>query len=107
MLFRSSGYGDFWTASQTVVSSRNRVALRALSAEEGEGKTIRPYLWFNRTDWYDDPSANFIVVNLRQPSMYMSAETVRNFFGSPIREKRFDDYLILEYSKGLNRRFPR
>lgn len=103
----TSGYGDFWTASQTVVSSRNRVALRALSAEEGEGKTIRPYLWFNRTDWYDDPSANFIVVNLRQPSMYMSAETVRNFFGPPIREKRFDDYLILEYPEGLNRRFPR
>lgn len=103
----TSGYGDFWTASQTVVSSRNRVALRALSAEEGAGKTIRPYLWFNRTDWYDDPNANFIVVNLKDPWMFMSEETVRNFLGEPIREKRFDDYLILEYPKGLNRRFPR
>ena len=39
--------------------------------------------------------------------MFMSEETVRNFLGEPIREKRFDDYLILEYPKGLNRRFPR
>lgn len=100
-----SGYGDFWTATHTVVSSGNRIAVRAIRADEGASGEVRRYFWFNRTEWYDDPTANFIVVGLKEPWMNVSEETVRNYFGEPIREVRFEDYLILEYPKGLYSRF--
>lgn len=100
-----SGYGDFWTATHTVVSSEDRIAVRAIRADEGSSGEVRRYFWFNRTDWYDDPEANFIVVGLKEPWMNVSEEAVRNFFGAPVRETRFEDYLILEYPKGLYSRF--
>lgn len=100
----TSGYGDFWIASHVVVSSENRVAIRAVRGDFGSSGEIFRYLWFNRTDWYDDPEANFFVVRLKDPLMNVTEKSILHRFGEPIREIKFEDYLILEYPKGLNER---
>lgn len=102
----TSGYADFWIASHTVVSSDNRVHLRAIIGE-GLRQTLRPYRWFNRVDWYDDPTANFIVVSMTNPWQNVSEENVRATFGEPLRMLEFDEMLILVYPPGLNERLIR
>lgn len=100
----TSGYGDFWVASHVVASSENRVAIRAVRGDFGSSGEIQRYLWFNRTDWYDDPTANFFVVHLKEPWMNVTETSIRDRYGEPIREVKFEEYLILEYPKGLNER---
>lgn len=100
----TSGYSDFGVASHVVVSSENRVTIRAVRGDFGSSGEIQRYLWFNRTDWYDDPGANFFVVNLKEPWMMVTETSVRERYGEPIREVKFEDFLILEYPRGLNER---
>ena len=96
-----TGYGDFWDANHTVVASKNQVHVRAIQIEERD-HVIRPYpfYWFSKPEWYDDLSANFIVIN-KNNKKGVTAENVLTYIGTPKKILEFEDYQIFIYPPEL------
>jgi len=96
-----TGYGDFWDANHTVVASKNQVHVRAIQIAERD-HVIRPYpyYWFSKPEWYDDLTANFIVIN-KNNKKGVTAENVLTYIGTPNEILEFEDYQIFIYPPEL------
>lgn len=96
-----NGYGDFWDANHTVVASKNQVHVRAIQIAERD-HVIRPYpyYWFSKPEWYDDRTANFIVIN-KNNKKGVTTENVLTYIGTPDEILEFEDYQIFIYPPEL------
>jgi hypothetical protein len=96
----TEGLSGYWTSSSVTVASAGHVKVRALVPGG-----VLPEMWMTYGAWYNPQlsSPNFIVVDLNDGfyDYWAPLNLIRKQFGSPIRTKNYQGYLILIYNKNL------
>ncbi|HET6189941.1 MAG TPA: hypothetical protein VFE59_23470, partial [Trebonia sp.] len=95
----TDGLAKYWAASSTTLSSGGQV-LVVPTADLGK----QPYTWVAKGSWYDPAAsrATFVVAVPGPGNAYAFPEAgVRQAFGTPAREYRVGQYMIMVWDKNL------
>jgi len=100
------GYGQYWVAGITTVTSGGAVIVRPV--QPGEGDRLQPHMGFASTRWFEDDRHPFRFVIL-QPADDGGVDETRASatFGAPQSEQTVGPYRVLVWDHDLRPMLPR
>lgn len=98
----TAGYGGFWSANIITLKSHERVKIYAIKYEHAE-KSVKPYLWLSKKDWYRQP-VNFVILDNRRPlhDGGINYAAIVHAFGFPQELYVVGVYTILVWDKDIS-----
>ncbi len=90
------GVGPYWAANIITALSSQKVAVRAVHAENSR---LEPFLWLSKRAWYHDkPRPQFVIYEPKN-DFGVTTETITNTYGAPTSIEHVAGYDIALFSR--------